>query len=132
MSRSVSAPSTSCTNRVPARGRSPFNNPWVALVTGTYDRRTGNLNLTFTQPVAANGMTWTGTQSVYAPAPLLVTDLDPAAFPTSGRLPVLAPGRVVVVPVWRQGQRGMHRIHRQTCEEKTEQTRNEQHGRNPR
>ena len=69
----------------------------TALVTGTYDRRTGNLNLTFTQPVAANGMTWTGTQSVYAPAPLLVTDLDPAAFPTSGRLPVLAPGRVVVV-----------------------------------
>ena len=36
MSRSVSAPSASCTNRVPARGRSPFNNPWVALVTGTY------------------------------------------------------------------------------------------------
>ena len=36
MSRSVSAPSASCTNREPARGRSPFNNPWVALVTGTY------------------------------------------------------------------------------------------------
>ena len=36
MSRSVSAPSASCTNRVPARGRGPLNNPWVALVTGTY------------------------------------------------------------------------------------------------
>ena len=36
MSRSVSAPSATSTNRVPARGRSPFNNPWVALVTGTY------------------------------------------------------------------------------------------------
>lgn len=36
MSRSVSAPLATSTNRVPARGRGPLNNPWVALVTGTY------------------------------------------------------------------------------------------------
>lgn len=36
MSRSASAPLATSMNRVPARGRGPFNNPWVALVTGTY------------------------------------------------------------------------------------------------
>lgn len=36
MSRSVSSPPATCADREPARRRSPFNNPWVALVTGAY------------------------------------------------------------------------------------------------
>lgn len=85
----------------------PSGDPWTAtcdasgeitgaIVSGTYDKMTGQLTLEFTAD-SNSLITWTADQLSFIKAPDEITGLQGGAYPTSGKVNVFRTNQVVVV-----------------------------------
>lgn len=68
----------------------------TALVTGTYDKGTGVLDLAFTAPVSST-INYAATRFTYTSVSQAVTGVNPAMFPTNGEVVAFRVNDVVVV-----------------------------------
>lgn len=69
----------------------------TAVVTGTYNKLTGKVNLTFSEAVASESLQYSATQQAFTPVSADVSGVNPSLFPTSGEVPVFRVGDLVIL-----------------------------------
>jgi hypothetical protein len=67
-----------------------------SLLTGSYNKTTGQLTLSFSEPVSSS-MTYASTLFTYTPVGASVTGVDPAPYASNGEVPIFKVGNIVVI-----------------------------------